>query len=185
MPVGKHPGHCLLVSLPSAHHTTPHLEYSPTLPMGWVPSAKPRTTGPGHHPMGGVLTVSGVCTPQSQIPPPRSLRPPSTGRQGSGNSQRPLVRMADPASPSSPPARPPAHSALCIALARASPALSALLPPAAAHVRPLCPNTPCHPLPCQVPRPLPHVWQPTAWRPPYRASATRRGRNRYVGCVSR
>ena len=30
------------------HHTTPHPEYSPALPTGWVPGAKPRTTGPGH-----------------------------------------------------------------------------------------------------------------------------------------
>ena len=70
--------------------------------MGWVPGAKPGTTGPGHHPMGGVLTVSGVRTPQCQTSPPRSPRPPRTGRQGSGNGQRPLLRTANPASPSSP-----------------------------------------------------------------------------------
>ena len=89
------------------HHTTPHPEYSPALPMGWVPGAKPRMTGPGRHPMGGVLTVSGVRTPPCQTPPSRSPRPPSTGCQGSGKGQRPLERTADPASPSSPLARPP------------------------------------------------------------------------------
>ena len=30
------------------YHTTPHPEYSLALPTGWVPGAKPRTTGPGH-----------------------------------------------------------------------------------------------------------------------------------------
>ena len=30
------------------HHTTPHPEYSPALLTGWVPGAKPPTTGPGH-----------------------------------------------------------------------------------------------------------------------------------------
>ena len=71
----------------TTQHNTTQPEYSPALPMSWVPGAKPRTTGPGHHPMGGVLTVSGVRTPQCQTPPPRSPRPPSTGLQGSGNGQ--------------------------------------------------------------------------------------------------
>ena len=61
----------------TTHHTTAqHTEYSPALPMGWVPGAKPRTTGPGCHPMGGVLTVSGVRTPQCQTPAPGIPRPP-------------------------------------------------------------------------------------------------------------
>ena len=109
------------------HHTTPHPEYSPALPMGWVPGAKPRTTGPGHHPMGGVLTVSGVRTPQCQTPAPGIPRPPSTGRLGIGNGQRPLARTAGTAAPSSPhtgrrppptqgsPQRPPPPRALSAA----------------------------------------------------------------------
>ena len=97
------------------HHTTPHhtLSTPQFLFMRWVPGAKLRTTGPGHCPSGGVLIVSGVRTPQCQTPPPGSPRPPSTastpssGRLGFGNGQRPLVRTAGTASPSSPPARPP------------------------------------------------------------------------------
>ena len=170
--------------------TTPQPEYSPALPMGWVPGVKPRTIGPGHHPMGGVLTVSWVRTPQCQTPPPGSPRPPSTGRQGSGNSQRPLERMADTASPSCPPGRPPpppppAHRALYTAVARASPTLSTPLPPAAARVRPLCPGTPCHPPPVpQCPAPCLRSGSQRRGGPHTGPSATRRDRNRYVGCVS-
>ena len=65
------------------HNTTQHNttqpetqpEYSPALPMGWVPGAKPRTTGPGHCPSGSVLTVSGARTPQCQAPSPGSPQP--------------------------------------------------------------------------------------------------------------
>ena len=35
--VGRHPGHCLLVTAPSAHHTTPHHTGS-GLPLDWFDS---------------------------------------------------------------------------------------------------------------------------------------------------
>ena len=149
----------------TSHHITSHHitspEYSPALPMGWVPGAQPRTTGPGHHPMGGVLTVSGVRTPHCQTPPPGSPRPPSTGRLGFGNGQRPLVRAAGTASQLLSLARPPrAQSPL------QSPSMRL---PRAVHF-----YSPCR-RPCarpSAPLPFPHVppspqeeW-PTAWKPP-------------------
>ena len=53
------------------HRTAPHPEYSPALPMRWVPGAKPPTTGPGHHPRGW-CTNSVRCTraPALSTPPP-------------------------------------------------------------------------------------------------------------------
>ena len=85
---------------------------------------------------------------------------------------------------SSPPP-PPAHRALCRALARASPALSAPLPPAAARVRPLCLHTPCHhpPVP-QCPAPCLKSGSQQRGGPHTGASAMRQDRNGYVGCVS-
>ena len=59
----------------TSHHITSHPEFSPALPMGWVTGAKPRTTGPEHRPLGGVLTVSDVCTPQCLTPTPGIPRP--------------------------------------------------------------------------------------------------------------
>ena len=67
------------------HHTTPHPAYSPALLMGWVPRAKPWTTGPAHCLSGGVLTVSGLCVHQRQAPSPGIPRPRSTGGLGLGN----------------------------------------------------------------------------------------------------
>ena len=110
--------------------------------MGWVPGAKPHTTGPGHHPMGGVLIVSGVRTPQCQTPPLGSPRPPSTGCLGSGIGYRPLVRTVGIASRSPQRARI-AHRALCRALTHATPALSATAPLAASPER--APLSPSHP----------------------------------------
>ena len=84
------PAFYLLVIAPSVqkkttrHNTTP-AECSPTLPIGYAPGAKPRTTWPGRHPMGGVLTVAGGPTLQCQTPAQRTLRPPSTGRLGITN----------------------------------------------------------------------------------------------------
>ena len=40
--------HCSAQHSTAQHNTTQGTEYSPALPMGWVPGAKPRTTGPGH-----------------------------------------------------------------------------------------------------------------------------------------
>ena len=156
----RHPGHCHLVTAPStppAHPTPPHPtpphptpphptpppEYSPALPMGLVPGVKPLTTGPGHHPMGGVLTVSGVRTPHCQTPATGSPQPPSTGRLGSGNGHRPLVRMAGTASPSSPQRACTTHRALRRARTRATPVLCATAPLATAPAR--APLPPSHP----------------------------------------
>ena len=62
LPVGRHPGllpfgnsafgtpHHTTPHHTTPHHTTPHrAEYSPALLTGWVPGAKPPTTGPGHY----------------------------------------------------------------------------------------------------------------------------------------
>ena len=126
----------------NVQHIQRRTEYSPVVPMGWVPGAKPRTTGPGHRPTGGVLTVSGVRTPRCQTSPPGSPRPPSTGRLGFGNGQRPIRRTASKAFPSSPrtyarPNTPP-------------PPASATMPPAAAPANP----PPLPPVPTFTPCPV-------------------------------
>ena len=66
------------------HHTTPHPEYSPALPTGWVPAAKPPTTQ-------GPATTLGRCTNSVRCThapvlstSPGIPRPLVTGRLGLG-----------------------------------------------------------------------------------------------------
>ena len=47
VPVGRHPGHCLLVTAPSAHHTTPHHTTNHTTPHHTTPHHTPHHTT--HH----------------------------------------------------------------------------------------------------------------------------------------
>ena len=108
--------------------------------------------------MGGVLTVSGVRTPQCQTPALEIPRPPSTGRLGIGNGQRPLARTGGKASPSSPP-RPP-HT-------QGPPPHPSTRPPrdmccCTPHRRPsVSPPIPCPPMPT-----FPHDRRPATWRLP-------------------
>ena len=88
-PVQKFPYH------PFAKDTA---EYSPALPMGWVPGVKPRAMGLEHRPLGNVLTVSVVGTSQCQTPTPGIPRPRSTCLLGIGNAWRGVARMANKAS---------------------------------------------------------------------------------------
>ena len=110
VPVGRHPGLCPLVTAPSAqhnttqhnttqhnttqHNTTQHNttqpEYSPALPTGWVPGAKPRMTGSG--------TANRRCTNRvgrAHVPEPSAIprdpAAPSTGRLDPRNGQQPPV----------------------------------------------------------------------------------------------
>ena len=109
----------------TAQHSTAQPEYSPALPMGWVPGAKPRTTWPGHHPMvEGPLQSCGTRLPRAERPPTACRRP------------------------CAPPV--PRHS------------LS-------------------HPSRAPVPHLLPQVWQPAAWRPPYRGFGDAAGTERVCG----
>ena len=82
VPVGRHPGLCLLVTAPSAHHTTPH-HTTPHQLVTWLPSST-HGVGAGCEapddrarapPIGGVLTVSGARTSQCQAPSPGTPRP--------------------------------------------------------------------------------------------------------------
>ena len=120
VPVGRHPGLCLLVTAPSAHHTTPHhttphhtaphhtLSTPQLYPWAGCRVRSPRRQGPG--------TALRQCTnsvgcEHAPVPStiPRDPAAPSTGRLGPGNGQRPLARTADLASPSSAPSTP-AHT---------------------------------------------------------------------------
>ena len=76
-----HPTHPTQPHPTPPHPTPPHHTLSTPQLYPWA-GCRVRSPAPrgGHHPMGGVLTVSGVRTPQCQTPPPGSPRPPSTGR---------------------------------------------------------------------------------------------------------
>ena len=98
VPVGRHPGLCLLVTAPSAHHTTPHhttphhttphhttphhttphhtLSTPQLYPWAGCRVQSPRRQGPGTTQTGGVLTVSGLRVRQRQAPPPREPAAP-------------------------------------------------------------------------------------------------------------
>ena len=155
--------------------------------------------------MDGVLTVSGVCTPQCQTPPPGSPRPPCTSCLGFGNGQGPLARTARIASPSSPPQTPTPRAGPHRTRARAPPCANAVVhlaaspacppppppPPSMPSAEPPTPALsqwwpiPRHPLSppshALVPRPLPQVWQPAPWRPPYRGFGDAAGPERVCG----
>ena len=104
------PAFCLLVTAPSAHHTTPH--HTLSTPQLYSP-ARCRVRSPGRQ---GPGTASRQCTNSVgcvHVPVPSTIprdpAAPSTGRLGPGNGQRPLPSTAGQASPSSPP-NTPAHT---------------------------------------------------------------------------
>ena len=144
--------------------------------MDWGPGAKPRKTGPGHHPL-GVLTVSGVHTPQCQTPTPGILWPPSTGRLGIGNNQQPLTRTVGlPSStlhtpsphtrPTNAARHPPSPAPLLVLTRPPPPPPPATAPtcfsPSCAHPHPLPKRYKEYPVLCRMPRyckmlpPAPH-----------------------------
>ena len=154
------------------HHTTPHPEYSPALPMGWVPGAKPPTTGPGHHPQGWCTNSVGCTHTPTQNTTPNGARGPLVpAARALGKDQQSLERTAGTTSPSSPPQRPcPTHRGPLQSPGMRPPRALASAPPTAAPARaPVppsmrlpqapppntgptpdggpCPNTPCHPPP--------------------------------------
>ena len=95
------------------HNTTQH--NTTALPMGWVPGAKPPTTGPGHHP-NGWCTNSVGCTraPAPSTTPEGARGPLVPAARAPGTDQRSLERTAGTASPSISPQRLcPTHRALC------------------------------------------------------------------------
>ena len=90
VPVGRHPGLCLLVTAPSAHHTTPHLSTPQLYPWAGCRVRSPGRQGPG--------TANRRCTNSvgcAHVPVPSTIprdpAAPSTGRLGPGNGQRPPV----------------------------------------------------------------------------------------------
>ena len=97
------------------HHTTPHPEYSPALLTGWVPGAKPPTTGPGHHPNGWCTNSVGCTRAPAPSTTPKGARGPLVpAARAPGTDQRSLERTAGTASPSISPQRLcPTHRALC------------------------------------------------------------------------
>ena len=157
--------------------------------MGWVLGAKPRSTGPGRHPLGGVPTVSGVRTPHYQNQPRGSRGPlvpaawalgtasdPGQGRLAQPPPPLPHIRppytRAPPLHPSTRP--PPCASAaappptplrppIAPYSAHRRPPSPAPLPAAARALEPLVAPPPQAPLP----RTLPQLWPPATWSPPY------------------
>ena len=186
------------------HHTTPHqtTQHNTTLSTPQLyPRAGCRVRSPGRQ---GPGTANSQCTNSVgcvHVPVPSTIprdpAAPSTGRLGPENGQRPLARTAGQASPSSPP-NTPAHTRG----PQQSPAMRPPPPP-----RPcLCPPPPPpdaapapRRLPCPVTSPslcpFPPLtgWQRPGGAPPgpriggrprrYRASATRRDRDRCGGCT--
>ena len=128
--MGRHPGHCLLVAAPSAHHTTPHHttrhhttphhttphpELCSALLTGWVAGAKPPTTGPGHHPNGWCTNSVGRTRAPALSATPKGARGPLVpAARAPGTDKRSRERAAGTASPSISPQRHcPTHRALC------------------------------------------------------------------------
>ena len=132
------------------HNTTQHstAQHNTLSTPQRYPWAGCRVRSPGRQ---GPGTANGQCTNSvgcvhALVPStiPRDPAAPSTGRLGPGNGQRPLLRTADLASPSSPPqhARPhtgpsvePRHAPPC-APASAAPARAPLPPPSHPNMHP-------------------------------------------------
>ena len=110
------------------HKTEQQTEYSPALPMCWVPRSKPPHDRVRAPPCGWHTNSVGCAHAPVPNTTPGEPVAPSTGGLGDGNGQRPLARTANPASPSSPLVRPPARRALRRGHTHAAPA-RALVPP--------------------------------------------------------
>ena len=131
------------------HHTTPHHTLStPQL----YPRAGCRVRSPGRQGRG---TANRQCTNSVgcvHAPVPSTIpgdpAAPSTGRLGPGSGQRPLVRTADLASPSSPFLHARPHTGPSAKPGHAPPPRSCVCPPNR-RTR-ICPNAPSH-----QPRPTP------------------------------
>ena len=147
------------------HNTTQHTEYSPALLMGWVPGAKPPTTGPGHHP-NGWCTNSVGCTraPAPSTTPEGAHGPLVPAARAPGTDQRSLERTAGTASPSISPQRLcPTHRALCPNSIPHTP-MQHSVPPMHYLPRPLPATSPAHCPP--PPPPSPALAPLTGWQGP-------------------